>query len=722
MHKRLSPVYVALILATVASATSGYAAGGSYTAGMQAASQARQVPLPLVEAIAYVNARWEVTTQPAMDGGYGPMNILPAQMSQATALSGHTIDQVKTDTAANLDAGAALLAKAHGAAGGDLASWRPAVVSLLGESVATQVYDALTSGETRTTATGETISLPKSLASLPRTGAAPGAAGVGAAATVASTDYPPAAWVAASPANYSTATRPSDYPVDMIVIHDIEGTYGSAIQQFQSPSAQSSAHYVVSDAGQITQMVAEHDIAWHAGNWDYNTRAIGIEHEGFATGPNWYTQAMYDASARLAGSICSRWGVPMDRAHVIGHYQVPDPNNPGQFGGAGHHTDPGTNWDWSKYMNLASIYANVLPSPPHMVLDAPALEGDKTINVSWQPARSCHSPITSYTVVGQPGNLTQTLPGTATSATFTGLTNGTVYTFTITAHNNDGQDSLTSAPATAGKPWATRESLWSATGSGPAVTSWGPNRLDTFYRGTDGGLYHQYTNGAGWSAAEALGGFLTSAPAAVSWGSNRIDIFARGGDYQLWHIAWSVSNWSAWQPLGGILSTAPTVSSWSPGRLDVFAAGTDNQLWHLAWAGAGWVGWAPLGGGLTAAPSAVSRAAGRIDVFIRGGDNALWTKSWTGADWSGWWRLGGSLASAPAASTWASNRLDVLAVTDAGGMQHLSGDGAVFTGWQNLGGGQWLPDPAVIARQAGTIDLLGDGPDTQLWHVTYQPA
>ena len=29
-------------------------------------------------------------------------------------------------------------------------------------------------------------------------------------------------------------------------------------------------------------MVAEQDIAWHAGNWDYNTRAIGIEHEGYA--------------------------------------------------------------------------------------------------------------------------------------------------------------------------------------------------------------------------------------------------------------------------------------------------------------------------------------------------------------------------------------------------------------------------------------------------------
>ena len=37
--------------------------------------------------------------------------------------------------------------------------------------------------------------------------------------------------------------------------------------------------------------------------------------------------------------------VPMDRTHVIGHSEVPDPNNPGLYGGSDHHTDPGPNWD-----------------------------------------------------------------------------------------------------------------------------------------------------------------------------------------------------------------------------------------------------------------------------------------------------------------------------------------------------------------------------------------
>src|SRR5438445_10346499 len=158
-----------------------------------------------------------------------------------------------------------------------------------------------------------------------------------AAAVTTTPDYWNATWIPANPANFTVADRPHDYPVDMVVIHDIEGTAQSAINAFQDPNRQASAHYVVSKTGAITQMVAEKDIAWHAGNWDYNTRAIGIEHEGFAYAqPTWYTAAMYQASAHLIASICSRWGVPMDRTHVIGHSEVPDPNNTGLYGAPGH--------------------------------------------------------------------------------------------------------------------------------------------------------------------------------------------------------------------------------------------------------------------------------------------------------------------------------------------------------------------------------------------------
>jgi N-acetyl-anhydromuramyl-L-alanine amidase AmpD len=256
--------------------------------------------------------------------------------------------------------------------------------------------------------------------------------------------------VPASTSNYTVANRAHDYPIDMIVIHDIEGSYASAIKIFEDPSRHASANYVISYHGNVTQMVAEQNIAWHAGNWDYNTRSIGIEHEGYAYTPGLYTIPEYRESAKLAASICSRWGVPMDRKHVIGHYQVPDPDHPGLFGGLDHHTDPGPYWNWTYYIALAQHYAAALPSPPHMVLEATAFSGDGTATVSWQPARTCHTPIDSYVVVAQPGNIQVTVPGSTTTASFTGLENGVQYSFTVTAVNSYGQDSIQSNTVTPG--------------------------------------------------------------------------------------------------------------------------------------------------------------------------------------------------------------------------------------------------------------------------------
>src|SRR6266850_3931856 len=438
MPRRVRWLFLVPVLASL-TPTIGLSAGGSFTSAMEAASQSRQVPLPLLQATTYVNSRWEWIGTPASDGGVGPMHVMPSQMARAAQLSGHSQAQIATDLAANLDAGAALLANLH-TSGTDLASWKPAVVTTQGPYVATQIYDALHSGESRVTSSGEQITLAPQ--PVPAESSAPP---TGGALAVANTpDYPGATWTPANVNNYSYANRPQDYPVQLIIIHDIEGSAGSAIQAFQDPSREASAHYVIADNGQITQMVAEHDIAWHAGNWDYNTRAIGIEHEGYAYAqPTWYTTAMYDASAQLAASICSKWGVPMDRTHVIGHYQVPDPNDPTQFGGAEHHTDPGPYWDWTYYMNRALAAANALPSPPHMGPDPVAVMNSQTsATVTWQPAGTCHSPITGYMVTRQPGNVTMSLPASARSARFTGLQAGVTYTFTVTATNADGQDTL----------------------------------------------------------------------------------------------------------------------------------------------------------------------------------------------------------------------------------------------------------------------------------------
>ena len=275
------------------------------------------------------------------------------------------------------------------------------------------------------------------------------------ATAISAVGYPLAVWVPAAATNYTVADRPTDYPVDMIIIHDIEGSTASAITAFQDPARHGSSHYVISYRGKVWQMVLESDVAWHAGNWDYNTRSIGIEHEGYANTPGLYTVAEYRTSAHVAASICSRWGVPLNRTHVIGHSQVPDPNHPGLYGGLEHHTDPGPYWNWSYYLTQARGYANSLPSPPQMQVDPVAVPWDKSATVSWQPTPTCRKPITSYQVTLQPGNIVQTLPGTARTASFSNLTNGTSYSFTVTAINGDGQSTLQSNSVIAGPHCAT---------------------------------------------------------------------------------------------------------------------------------------------------------------------------------------------------------------------------------------------------------------------------
>jgi len=160
--------------------------------------------------------------------------------------------------------------------------------------------------------------------------------------------FPGALWEPASPANYTLADRTLG-DVTRLVIHVAQGGFASTYTWFKNPRAEASAHYVVSSTGRVAQMVPEQDIAWHAGNWNYNVTSIGIEHAGY-TNVTHFRDAEYRGSAALAGWIARRWLIPPDREHVIGHYQVPDPFHRGQFGGADHHTDPGRTWDWPRYM------------------------------------------------------------------------------------------------------------------------------------------------------------------------------------------------------------------------------------------------------------------------------------------------------------------------------------------------------------------------------------
>lgn len=178
-------------------------------------------------------------------------------------------------------------------------------------------------------------------------------------------DYPTAIWVSADPSNYSSRSQ----PISAITVHDIEGSYAGAISWFQNPSANVSAHYVLrSMDGQITQMVCEADMGWHVGS--ENGYTIGLEHEGYASTPSWYTLAMYQSSADLVRDICNDHAINPLRTYngpaclgssadcqlggcikVKGHQHYPNQT----------HTDPGIYWDWPFYYELINDNPTTTP-------------------------------------------------------------------------------------------------------------------------------------------------------------------------------------------------------------------------------------------------------------------------------------------------------------------------------------------------------------------------
>jgi N-acetyl-anhydromuramyl-L-alanine amidase AmpD len=371
-------------------------------AAFAAAAREFGVPEPVLLAVSYSLTRWESHGgAPSFAGGYGPMHLthvdsLPAgeakgagaapgstdtravaslhTLDAAAALLGLSPDTLRRDPAQNIRGGAALLAQyaraADGSLPGDAADWYPAVMRYSQASdprtaaaFADTVYATLQEGAGRTTDDGQTVALPAAAvvpnkpAEVARLGAAAAAVECPADSSVAC-EFIPAAYALNDPndlsnyGNYDLASRPAGrLDIRYIVIHDTEGSYASTLQWFQNPAVGSSAHYVVrSQDGHIAQMVPNEHVAWHAGNWYVNGHAVGIEHEGYAIqGATWYTEQLYRASAALVRHLAQKYRIPLDRAHIIGHDDIPGPTSAYQ---AGMHWDPGPYWDWAHYMEL----------------------------------------------------------------------------------------------------------------------------------------------------------------------------------------------------------------------------------------------------------------------------------------------------------------------------------------------------------------------------------
>jgi N-acetyl-anhydromuramyl-L-alanine amidase AmpD len=427
---RLRPVPWLLVLAfglclasTPALARPAAAPAGSQMLQSAFGAAAREfgVPERVLLSVSYNVSRWESHGgAPSVAGGYGPMHLAqpgrPADargdgatalrpplsgfdtLARAASLLGLDRHLLQRDPAQNIRGGAALLAQYARDTTGRLPAaerdWYGAVARYSGSDeagvaldFAEAVYSTMRSGAARTNSDGQRVAL--------RAGEGTPNRDTVRALHLRNTGYNPlecpervdcafliAAYRQTDPAdatsygNFDLAARPDDgLDIRYIVIHDTEIDYGLTVSVFQNPATAVSSHYLVrSSDGAVAQHVKGHNVAWHAGNWYINGHALGIEHEGVAIdGAAWYTDDMYRASAKLVRYLAQKYHVPLDRAHIIGHDEIPGPT-PATH--AAMHWDPGPFWDWGHYMKLlgAPIEASSGKGDPRIVTINPRFD------------------------------------------------------------------------------------------------------------------------------------------------------------------------------------------------------------------------------------------------------------------------------------------------------------------------------------------------------------
>lgn len=146
---------------------------------------------------------------------------------------------------------------------------------------------------------------------------------------------------------------------ELVVLHytAMDGCEAAA-RALCDPVREVSAHYLISEAGEVTALVDEEMRAWHAGagEWagraDVNSRSIGIELSN--TGHTPFAARQIAALEALLPGILSRWQIRPEG--VIAHSDM----------APGRKIDPGPRFDW---LRLARQGLSVWPEPHDIAPD-----------------------------------------------------------------------------------------------------------------------------------------------------------------------------------------------------------------------------------------------------------------------------------------------------------------------------------------------------------------
>jgi len=155
-----------------------------------------------------------------------------------------------------------------------------------------------------------------------------------------------------------------DERISMVVLHYTDmPSAEAALTRLCDPAAKVSAHYLITEEGEVVRLVDESMRAWHAGMsyWrgkaNVNGCSIGIElaNPGHTCGYRPFPDAQIDALVPLLHRIVHDYDIP--RANIVGHSDIAPQRK----------LDPGELFPWER---LAQ-YRLALPRPEKLELGDP---------------------------------------------------------------------------------------------------------------------------------------------------------------------------------------------------------------------------------------------------------------------------------------------------------------------------------------------------------------
>lgn len=179
---------------------------------------------------------------------------------------------------------------------------------------------------------------------------------------------------------------------DMIALHVCEGTFEGSVSWLCNPNSGASSHFVTGKNGELEQLVDLDKASWCNGTsttegakYDYrrstnrlvrerktnaNYYTISIENEGYSykDGYGRLTDKQYQTLLKLLKDLITKYNIPIDREHIVGHYEITPKEKP---------NCPGSKFQWDELMKDLTEWKNGTEKPKQPTPTASSLKYSK---------------------------------------------------------------------------------------------------------------------------------------------------------------------------------------------------------------------------------------------------------------------------------------------------------------------------------------------------------